>query len=180
MIGMSQEIEHINGRKHVARELAGRLSFLLLSNFEEDRSHGRADDATARSLELSSAILGALGDECSRRILRSAVASGKTAEEISAEQDLPLSTCYRTLRRLLNGGLVILEKRVITRAGKRYAVYRTSFSKATIRFNGGEVTVEVVPNLDVLDKLRGMWLSASYPSQNHDDRPDKSNGAPVS
>jgi len=146
------------------------MSPLLKSDLEESNLHDSTEDPVVHSLGLSSAILSALGDESSRKILTSAIARGKTVEEISAEQNLPLSTCYRRMRNLQKGGLMILERTVVTQAGKRYAVYRTSFSRAAISFNGGEIAVELTPNMDVIDKLRRKWLSENYPLQNQDDR----------
>lgn len=128
------------------------------------------EEAVVHSLGLSDAVLTALGDESSRKILTSAIASGKTVEEISAEQNLPLSTCYRRMRSLLGAGLMILERTVVTPAGKRYAVYRASYSRAAIGFNGGEIAVELTPNMEIIDKLRRKWLSENYPLQNEDDR----------
>ena len=145
------------------------MSPLLTPKPARDMPHNVAEGAAAYNLGLS-AILGALGDESSRRILASAIASGKTVEEISAEQNLPLSTCYRRMRCLLGQGLMILERTVITPTGKRYAIYRTSFSKTAIKFNDGEISVEVTPNVDILDKLRRRWLSANFPLENQDDR----------
>ncbi len=169
MVRLAQEIQAIAGREGIDRVRTDRMNSLRLSKTEE-QAHDAIGDATVRSLALSSSILTALGDEPSRRILASAIASGKTVEEISAEQNLPLSTCYRRVRSLLGEGLMILERTVVTHTGKRYAIYRTSFSKAAIRFNGGEIALEVTPNLDIIDKLRRRWLSANYPLQNQDDR----------
>jgi hypothetical protein len=170
MFGMAQEIQTVSGREGIGGVRAERMSSFLFSKQEEDRSRNTADEAAVYSLRSSSAILCALGDESSRRILTSAIARGKTVEEISAEQNLPLSTCYRRTRVLLAEGLMILERSVVTPAGKRYAVYRTSFSEATISFNNGEIAVEVTPNLDILDKLRRRWLSANYPTLSEDER----------
>ncbi len=173
---MAQEVQAIDGRERDAAVRIARTSSMLISRTEVKPSD-IFGGAFGNSMGPSSAILTALGDESSRRILGSAIATGKTVEEISAEQNLPLSTCYRRMRSLLSGGLMILEKTVVTPTGKRYAVYRTSFSKTAIRFNGEEIAVEVTPNMDIIDKLRRRWLSANYPSQNQDDRPFKGKGA---
>lgn len=167
---MAQEIQAITGREGVGGVRVERVSPLFMSKLEEDGPRNVAEGAASYDLGLSSAILSALGDESSRRILGSAIASGKTVEEISAEQNLPLSTCYRRMRALLGAGLMILERTVVTPTGKRYAIYRTSFSKTAIRFNGEEIAVEVTPNFEIIDKLRRRWLSANYASQNQDDR----------
>jgi hypothetical protein len=146
------------------------MSPLLRPNLESKPRDLTEDAAVIKSVGLSGAILSALGDESSRKILTAAITRGKTVEEISAEENLPLSTCYRRMRGLLSDGLMILEKTVVTPAGKRYAVYRTSFSRAAISFDDGEVGVEVTPNMDIIDKLRRKWLSENYPLQNQDDR----------
>jgi len=132
------------------------------------KSHDHLEGPTINAPQSSNSILSALGDESSRRILTSAIACGKTVEEISAEQNLPLSTCYRRVRHFVDDGLMILERLVVTPAGKRFAIYRTSFSDVTIRFYPGETAVETTPNMEVLDKLRTRWLATNFPSQNQD------------
>jgi hypothetical protein len=139
-----------------------------MSKLASDKYDGQLEAATVSGLESSHSILNALGDESSRRILTSAIASGKTVEEISAEQHLPLSTCYRRVRHFVAEGLMILERLVVTPAGKRFAIYRTSFSDVTVKLYPGEIIVETCPNVDVLDKLRTRWLSTTYPSQSQD------------
>lgn len=139
-----------------------------MSQLASDKTGERLEGATVSGLQSSHSILNALGDESSRRILTSAIASGKTVEEISAEQHLPLSTCYRRVRHFVDEGLMILERLVVTPAGKRFAIYRTSFSDVTVRLYPGEITVETTPNMEVLDKLRTKWLSTNYPTQNQD------------
>ncbi len=170
MVRMAQEIQAIGSEERFGGVRAARLSPLLKPKLQEGEPHDVMEGTAVHSLGLSGTILSALGDESSRKILTSAIAGGTTVEEISAEQNLPLSTCYRRMRNLLSGGLMILERTVVTPAGKRFAVYRTSFSKATISFNDGEIHLEVTPNMAIIDKLRRKWLSENYPLQNQDDR----------
>ncbi len=141
----------------------------MLSRSANDQQRGQTQAATHDS-ELSRALLIALGDEPSRRILYSAIAVGKTVDEISAEQGLPLSTCYRKVRCLLDDGLMLLERMVITQTGKRFAVYRTSICEAKVSFNSGEVEIQVTPNPDVLEKLRRRWLSTEFQLRPQEDR----------
>jgi len=177
-VRMAQAIQAIGDRERIGGVRAGRMGASLKPNLQEEKLHDGIEDAVAHGFGFSGAILSALGDESSRKILTSAIARGKTVEEISAEQNLPLSTCYRRMRNLLSGGLMILERTVVTPAGKRYAVYRTTFSRAAIGFNGGEIAVEVTPNMDIIEKLRRKWLSENYPLQNQDDRHYKGPSAP--
>lgn len=159
---MAQEIQHVDGARPLAPGLQGNMHPLRLPKFDDVKPRIHAEDPAVQNLRTSNAILGALGDESSRRILLSAIVSGKTVEDISAEQNLPLSTCYRRIRQFVDEGLMILERIVVTRTGKKYALYRTSFSEAALKLNGGEVSIEVVPNADVLDKLHSRWISTNY------------------
>jgi len=169
MVRMAQEIQRVDDIKHVAAGWGGRMHSTFLSKLDEAKSQIHADDSAAQNLGTSNAILSALGDEFSRRILLSAIASGKTVEEVSAEQNLPLSTCYRRIRQFVDEGLMILERIVVSTTGKKYAIYRTSFSEAVVRFNGGEVSIDIIPNADVLDKLHSRWLSTNYSQTSQDD-----------
>lgn len=167
MVGMVQEVIHIKGAKGVEEAWAERMGSQLLPGLDA-KAYDQAVGTTIQGLQSSNSLLGALGDESSRKILTSAIASGKTVEEISAEQNLPLSTCYRRIRHFVDEGLMILEKLVLTDAGKRFAIYRTTFSDVTIRFYPGEIAVETTPNMDVLEKVRTRWMSTNYPAQSQD------------
>jgi hypothetical protein len=107
----------------------------------------------------------ALSDEFSRRVLMSTVAEGKTVQDISLEQAVPLSTCYRRARKLVNQGLLVVERIVLTRDGNRYAVYRNSLRTIEMSsdFRGLSATAEL--NEDVADKFRSRWFNTSYPSR---------------
>jgi hypothetical protein len=178
MVKMALEIRGVRGPQRIRDARVSRTSSLPFSNPQESKAYDLTEDHTPHNLDLSAAILNALGDESSRKILTSAIARGRTVEEISAEQQLPLSTCYRRLRLLVGEGLMILERTVVTPAGKRYAIYRTSFSDAAMSFKRGEIVVQVTPNFDIIEKLRRRWLSASYPSWRQDDSLDISSSRP--
>jgi hypothetical protein len=107
----------------------------------------------------------ALSDEFSRRVLMSTVAVGKTVQDISLEQVVPLSTCYRRARKLVDQGLLVVERIVLTRDGNRYAVYRNSFRTIEMSsdFRGLSASAEL--NEDVADKFRSRWFYTSYPSR---------------
>lgn len=167
---MAQEIRAVVSEEGNGGLKAEGTSPLLFFRMESERSPDPSEDAAIRALKESSAILRALGDEFSRRILISAIASGKTVEEISETQNLPLSTCYRRVNKLVANGLMVLERSVVTPAGKRYGVYRTTFAGVTIRLDEkGAIVVELTPNLDTLEKLHGMWLSKNFTMRGRDE-----------
>jgi hypothetical protein len=164
MVRMAQEIEHIDPRSRLAARWAVGTSAALVPRAESRAA--RAEYPFTPVLQGSATLLSALGDEASRSILNSAISCGKTVEDISAEHGLPLSTCYRRINQLVGEGLMIVERMVITPSGKRYAVFRTTFSRATINFDYGELSVELTPNEDVVEKVRNKRLSSIYSSYN--------------
>lgn len=89
------------------------------------------------------AVLLAMSDIYMRRILAATMTDGKSVDEISREQSIPTSTCYRRVAELLTMRLLRVERTVITGAGKRFEKYRSAFSDATITMIGGELLVDV-------------------------------------
>lgn len=114
--------------------------------------------------QMANHLVRAISDEFSKRILVSTISEGKTVHEISTEQAVPLSSCYRRARQLVRQGLLIVERIVLTPEGRRFAVYRNSFREIEMTSDFGEVSVSAVLNGVVADKFRGMWFSANPPS----------------
>jgi DNA-binding Lrp family transcriptional regulator len=120
---------------------------------------------TAISPATEHLILEALADDFSERIMRYAVEHARTVEEISSVQNIPLSTCYRRIRELVDAGLVLVERIVITGSGKRYATYRSCFRSFRISAGSHGVVVEAEINPDLVEKLRDERLSIVYSGQ---------------
>jgi DNA-binding Lrp family transcriptional regulator len=111
------------------------------------------------------AILLALSDEYSRRILFSANASAKKVEDIANETGIPVSTCYRRLKELVALGLLSAERIVITDDGKKSVIFQSSVESASIVISSGEIFLDIkhtppelnseweTPVIDKLNKL---------------------------
>jgi predicted transcriptional regulator len=93
-------------------------------------------------------VVRALSDEYSRKIIKSIMSKSEPIEEISREQGIPISTCYRRVHELLLGGIVRPDKTIIQEDGKKYVCYRTTFKNATINLGANELTVDVILNRD--------------------------------
>ncbi len=109
--------------------------------------------------EKASEVMKVVSDEYSRRIVVAIMSRSLSIEEISREENIPISTCYRRIRRMQRLGLVRVDKTVIQGDGKKYVCYRAAFRNPSIRVTPGEVLVDVIPNTDASDKLYGMWSS---------------------
>ena len=101
-------------------------------------------------------------DDYSRRILLSAVAEPKTVEELSKENGIPLSTCYRRVHEMLEGGALIVERIVVTSVGKKYELYRSAFRGLNIKLEGGAITMEATINESISDRLHSTWTAMKW------------------
>jgi predicted transcriptional regulator len=101
------------------------------------------------------AIVNALLDEYSRKILDSTINEAKSIIEIIREQDIPMTSAYRRVKLLMDNKLVKVERSMVTEDGKRYYLYLSSIKNASIKYDEGKLIVEITPNIKELpeDKL---------------------------
>jgi helix-turn-helix protein len=111
--------------------------------------------------EAGSSILRALADRFSEKIMTRAADEARTVEEISSSERIPLSTCYRRMQGLVDAGLVVVDKVVITGSGKRYATYRSCYRSFRISADSHGTSVEVELNKDPVEKMRNRQLLKS-------------------
>jgi DNA-binding Lrp family transcriptional regulator len=105
------------------------------------------------------ALVQGLADEYSRKILLSAIPKAKSVEDMSRENDIPLSTAYRRVHELLDAQIIVVERIIVTPDGKKYELLRSAYRSITVSFDGGEMRVEAIVNEDVAEKLRRLWLT---------------------
>lgn len=108
----------------------------------------------------AAAIMRAVSDEPSRTILTSIISSGKSIEEITTENGVPVSTTYRRVHELCKKGLIIVERVKVTKNGKRRSIYRSVFRGARIDVENGRVQVVGLPNDGIPDITFRHWQSA--------------------
>lgn len=93
-------------------------------------------------------LVRALSDDYSRKIILSIMSRAESIEEISREQGIPISTCYRRVHDLLLSGIVKPERTIILEDGKKYICYKAAFKNATISLDPEQLSVDVVLNRD--------------------------------
>ncbi|HEV2138876.1 MAG TPA: hypothetical protein VGR53_08535 [Nitrososphaerales archaeon] len=108
------------------------------------------------------ALVQSIADDYSRKIVLSSIHAPKSVEDMSRENDIPLSTCYRRVHELLADQLLVVEKIIVTNEGKKYELFRSAYRAVTISFENGVMKVDAVINEDVDEKLRRLWLSMRY------------------
>ena len=110
-------------------------------------SSGNDLDMIIKDEKQKKAIVNALLDEYSRKILDSTIDEAKSITDIMREQDIPMTSTYRRVKLLMDNKLVKVERSMVTDDGKRYFLYLSNIKDASIRFNKGELIVEITPNI---------------------------------
>lgn len=88
-------------------------------------------------------LLDLLGGELDRRILELTDERPRSAEEVAERCEASLPTVYRHVDDLVSSGL-LAERTQYDDEGNHYKTYVTTLSEATVRLDGGELTVDVV------------------------------------
>ena len=114
-----------------------------------------------RDGERKKALLRAMADEYSLKILMALIDKADSVNNISRINDIPIATAYRRVGELQEAGLLAIERGVLTDDGKRYDLYRSAVRSMQISFRSGEIEIDVIPNKDAISKLESMWMSLS-------------------
>ncbi len=94
------------------------------------------------------AIVGAVSDEYSKRIIAATMTEAKSPEQISAEQHIPVSTCYRRIHDLLVLSIIHVDK-IDLASGKKSVLYKSTYKNILIKFEANELRVDLVSNVDI-------------------------------
>ena len=105
------------------------------------------------------AIIRALADEYSRKILLSTVEKARSVEELSHSLAVPISTAYRRVNEMRDVGLLTVEKTIITDDGKKFELVRSAFKGLNLQLEKGEIIIDVELNEDVATRLSRLWAS---------------------
>jgi predicted transcriptional regulator len=103
-------------------------------------------------------VLIALGDNEMMKILDSAMNQSKSVNEILKETNITHSTGFRKIKWLLNEGLIILDKIIITPDGKKFSLYHSTLKTISIKYEYTNVIVEAEPNFDIAKK----WIKKFF------------------
>jgi hypothetical protein len=84
--------------------------------------------------------------------LDSAMNQSKSVNEILKETSIPHSTGFRKLKWLLNEGLIMLDKIIITPDGKKFSLYHTTLKSINVKYEDTNVVVKAEPNFAITKK----------------------------
>jgi Fe2+ or Zn2+ uptake regulation protein len=106
-----------------------------------------------RSQKIKRALLTALADEEMVNIMNCVMHHSKSIKDIILENNgISHTSAYRKIKWLLDEGLLIVDKIVITSAGKKFSLYHSTLKAIHVRYEDNNVIVEAEQNSDVAKK----------------------------
>lgn len=105
------------------------------------------------------ALIQALADEYSRKIILQTISQPKSISDLSEKEGIPLSTAYRRVNEMKDSGILIVEKTILTSDGKKYELYRSAFKSIEIKLDQGELAIDAILNEDIAARLSRIWSS---------------------
>jgi len=102
------------------------------------------------------------GDLDSMKILQAISKSPRTAQDVSSDTGVPLSSVYRKLAALRNAGLVYLKSSEIT-GGKKRDLFASAFTEIRVVIAGERLQLNLVRTDEYAERARFGNLALSSP-----------------
>lgn len=105
-----------------------------------------------KSQRAKRAILAALADEEMTKILDSVMYQSKSIGDIIIQTSIAYTTCYRKVKWLLNEGLIIIDKIIITKEGKKFSLFHSVLKSINVKYEDNSVVIEAEENFDIVKR----------------------------
>ena len=94
----------------------------------------------------ASILLKELFDGFSYKIVMSTIEDSKTVFEICKENDLPISSTYKKIKKLKDLGLLFIDRIVINEKGKKVVFYKSKIRSVELILNKKQVLLQFKKN----------------------------------
>jgi len=94
----------------------------------------------------ASILLKELFDGFSYKIVMSTIEDSKTVFEICKENDLPISSTYKKIKKLKDLGLLFIDRIVINEKGKKVVFYKSKIQSVELILNKKQVLLQFKKN----------------------------------
>lgn len=105
----------------------------------------------------ASILLKELFDGFSYKIVMSTIEDSKTVFEICKENDLPISSTYKKIRKLKNLGLLFIDRIVINEKGKKVVFYKSKIQSVELMLNKKQIVLQLKKNEKNLPRSLSQW-----------------------
>jgi len=109
--------------------------------------------------KLKDAILIAMGDKEIVQIMNCSMYKSVSANEIIKETEIPHTTAYRKIKWMLENGILITEKILITQDGKKSSTFRSILRSISIKYERNEIIVQAEYNVNPLSRTVNKFFS---------------------
>jgi predicted transcriptional regulator len=100
-----------------------------------------------------------LADEDMIRVMDSIMDRSKSFNDIVAENsNISRTTAFRKIKWLLNEGLIVVDKIILTPDGKKFSLYHSTLKAINAKYEANNVSVEAEPNFDIAKK----WIEKFF------------------
>lgn len=94
----------------------------------------------------TSILLKELFDGFSYKIVMSTIEVSKTVFEICKENDLPISSTYKKIKKLKDLGLLFIDRIIINEKGKKVVFYKSKIQSVELILNKKQVILQLKKN----------------------------------
>jgi predicted methyltransferase len=94
----------------------------------------------------ASILLKELFDGFSYKIVMSTIEDSKTVFEICKDNDLPISSTYKKIKKLKDLGLLFIDRIVINEKGKKVVFYKSKIQSVELMLNKKQVLLQFKKN----------------------------------
>lgn len=94
----------------------------------------------------ASILLKELFDGFSYKVVMSTIEDSKTVFEICKENDLPISSTYKKIKKLKDLGLLFIDRIVINEKGKKVVFYKSKIQSVELILNKKQVLLQFKKN----------------------------------
>jgi predicted methyltransferase len=94
----------------------------------------------------ASILLKELFDGFSYKVVMSTIGDSKTVFEICKENDLPISSTYKKIKKLKDLGLLFIDRIVINEKGKKVVFYKSKIQSVELILNKKQVLLQFKKN----------------------------------
>jgi predicted transcriptional regulator len=105
------------------------------------------------------AILVALADAEMLDIINHAMYQPRSFNDIVKETNIPHTTAFRKIKLMMDDGLLITEKILITKDGKKSSLFRSTLRSIVVRYENNQVMIEAEKNIDTLARTTERFFS---------------------
>lgn len=105
-----------------------------------------------KSQRAKKTILAALADEEMVQILDAVMYQSKSINDIIRGTSIAHTTCYRKTKWLLKEGLLITDKIIITKEGKKFSLFHSVLKSINVKYENNNVIIEAEENFDIMKR----------------------------